>query len=111
MQFIDEATITVAGGKGGDGIVAWRREKYVPKGGPAGGDGGRGGDVILEARPELGTLIDFRFKKLFAAEAGKAGSTSNKSGRSAEDLVIGVPAGTLVYRLDEAPAPSTSSPT
>ena len=101
MQFIDEATITVAGGKGGDGIVAWRREKYVPKGGPAGGDGGRGGDVILEARPELGTLIDFRFKKLFAAEAGKAGSTSNKSGRSAEDLVIGVPAGTLVFRLDE----------
>ncbi len=101
MQFIDEATITVAGGRGGDGIVAWRREKYVPKGGPAGGDGGRGGDVVLEATPELGTLIEFRFKKHFAAEAGKAGSTSNKSGRSAEDLVVPVPVGTLVYRIED----------
>ncbi len=100
MQFIDEATITVAGGRGGDGIVAWRREKYVPKGGPAGGDGGRGGDVALEATPELSTLIEFRFKKHFAAEAGKAGSTSNKSGRSSEDLIVPVPVGTLVYRLE-----------
>ena len=99
MQFVDEALITVAGGRGGDGVVAWRREKYVPKGGPAGGDGGRGGDVVLEANPELGTLIDFRFKKHFGAEAGRPGSTSNKSGRSAEDLVIPVPLGTLVYRL------------
>jgi GTP-binding protein len=101
MQFIDEAVITVAGGRGGDGIVAWRREKYVPKGGPAGGDGGRGGDVELEATPELSTLIEFRFKKHFGAEAGKAGSTSNKSGRSAENLTIPVPVGTLVYRLEE----------
>ena len=100
MQFIDEATIAVAGGAGGDGIVAWRREKYVPKGGPAGGDGGRGGDVILEATPELSTLIEFRFKKQFSAEAGKAGSTSNKSGRSAEDLIVPVPVGTLVYQLE-----------
>ena len=100
MQFIDEATITVAGGRGGDGIVAWRREKYVPKGGPAGGDGGSGGDVILEADAELGTLIDFRFKKHFAAEAGKAGGSSNKSGKSADDLVVRVPLGTLVYRLE-----------
>lgn len=101
MQFIDEATITVAGGVGGDGIVAWRREKYVPKGGPAGGDGGRGGDVVLEATPELSTLIEFRFKRHFGAEAGKAGSTSNKSGRSATDLVVPVPIGTLAYRLAE----------
>jgi GTP-binding protein len=101
MQFIDEATISVAGGPGGDGIVAWRREKYVPKGGPAGGDGGRGGDVLLEATPELSTLIEFRFKKHFAAESGKAGSTSNKSGRSAEDLLVPVPVGTLVYRIEE----------
>jgi GTP-binding protein len=101
MQFIDEATISVAGGRGGDGIVAWRREKYVPKGGPAGGDGGRGGDVLLEATPELSTLVDFRFKKHFAAEAGKAGSTSNKSGRSALDLIVPVPVGTLAYRLEE----------
>jgi GTP-binding protein len=100
VQFIDEATISVAGGAGGDGIVAWRREKYVPKGGPAGGDGGRGGDVILEATPELSTLIEFRFKKQFAAEAGKPGSTSNKSGRSAEDLIVPVPVGTLIYRLE-----------
>ncbi len=100
MQFIDEATIGVSGGAGGDGIVAWRREKYVPKGGPAGGDGGRGGDVVLEATPELSTLIEFRFKKQFAAEAGKAGSTSNKSGRSAEDLIVPVPVGTLVYRIE-----------
>ncbi len=101
MQFIDEAEITAAGGRGGDGIVAWRREKYVDKGGPAGGDGGRGGDVFLEATTELSTLIEFRFKKHFAAEPGKAGSTSRKSGRSALDLVVPVPAGTLVYKLVE----------
>src|SRR5579864_9789209 len=104
MKFIDEVAITVAAGGGGDGIVAWRREKYVPKGGPAGGDGGRGGDVYLQASPELGTLIEFRFKKHFEAESGKAGSTSNKSERSAEDLIIPVPPGTLVYKLDEGGA-------
>ncbi len=101
MQFIDEATIAVSGGRGGDGVVAWRREKYVPKGGPAGGDGGHGGDVVLAATPELSTLIEFRFKKTFTAPDGKAGSTSNKSGRSAADLVVGVPVGTLVYRLED----------
>ncbi|MGD1068062.1 MAG: GTPase ObgE [Vulcanimicrobiaceae bacterium] len=100
MQFIDEATIGLTAGKGGDGIVAWRREKYVPKGGPAGGDGGRGGDVVLLADPELGTLVDFRFKKQFAAESGKAGSTSNKSGKAGDDLEIRVPVGTLVTRTD-----------
>jgi len=100
MQFIDEATIAASGGRGGDGLVAWRREKYVPKGGPAGGDGGRGGDVILEATPGLSTLIEFRYKKQFAAEAGKSGSTSNKSGRSAEDMIVPVPVGTLVYRIE-----------
>jgi GTP-binding protein len=101
MQFIDEATIVATGGAGGDGIVAWRREKYVPKGGPAGGDGGRGGDVILEATPELSTLIEFRFKKQFAAAPGNAGSTSNKSGRSSEDLLVPVPIGTLVFRVED----------
>jgi GTP-binding protein len=98
MQFIDEATISVAAGNGGDGVVAWRREKYVPMGGPAGGDGGRGGNVLLEATPNLSTLVDFRFKKLLAAESGNAGSSSNKSGKSGADLVISVPVGTLVYR-------------
>ena len=100
MQFIDEATISVTAGNGGDGIVAWRREKYVPKGGPAGGDGGRGGDVVLVADPELGTLVDFRFKKNFGAESGKAGSTSNKSGPAGKDLIIRVPVGTLVTRTE-----------
>lgn len=98
MQFIDEATIAVAAGNGGDGIVAWRREKYVPKGGPAGGDGGQGGNVYVEAVAELTTLVEFRFRRSFAGESGRPGGTSNKSGRSGEDLVIAVPAGTLVYR-------------
>src|ERR1700736_1163816 len=100
MQFIDEATIMVAAGKGGDGIVAWRREKYVPKGGPAGGDGGRGGDVVLLADPELGTLVDFRFKKQFAAELGRTGMKSNKSGKAGDDLIVRVPVGTLVTRTE-----------
>jgi GTPase len=104
MQFIDEATITVAAGNGGDGIVAWRREKYIPKGGPAGGDGGHGGNVYLQASADLSTLVEFRFKRQFSAESGKAGGQSNKSGRSAEDLVIPVPVGTLVYRTFEGKA-------
>jgi GTP-binding protein len=98
MQFIDEAAITLEAGNGGDGIIAWRREKYVPKGGPAGGDGGHGGDIFLEATPNVGTLVDFRFKKVFRADSGHAGSQSNKSGKAGDDLVIPVPVGTLVYR-------------
>ena len=101
MQFIDEATITVAAGNGGDGIVAWRREKYVDKGGPAGGDGGSGGSVIIEATSELSTLVEFRFKRQFAAVAGKHGGQNNKSGRSSDDLIIPVPVGTIVYRTFE----------
>jgi GTP-binding protein len=98
MQFIDEAAITLEAGNGGDGIVAWRKEKYVPKGGPAGGDGGRGGNIYLEATANVGTLVDFRFKKIFKAEAGNPGSQNNSSGRAGKDLVISVPLGTLVYR-------------
>ncbi|MBV8372282.1 MAG: GTPase ObgE [Candidatus Eremiobacteraeota bacterium] len=98
MQFIDEASITVAAGNGGDGIVAWRREKYIPKGGPAGGDGGHGGSVYLAADPELSTLVEFRFRRTFSAESGKPGGTSNKSGKSGDDLTIAVPVGTLAYR-------------
>lgn len=104
MQFIDEVAIQVAAGSGGDGLVGWRREKYIPKGGPNGGDGGHGGSVYLEATPELSTLVEFRFKRQFAALPGKPGATSNKSGRSAEDLVIPVPCGTLVYRTPEGQA-------
>ncbi|MDE2572486.1 MAG: GTPase ObgE [bacterium] len=97
-MFIDEATITVKGGDGGDGIVAWRREKYVPKGGPAGGDGGHGGGVYLVADPNVNTLVEFRYKRHFAAKNGEHGGTSNKSGRSALDLDVAVPVGTLVLR-------------
>lgn len=104
MQFIDEATITVAAGNGGDGVVAWRREKYEPNGGPAGGDGGRGGSIYLEASPELSTLVEFRFKRAFNAESGKNGGTSNKSGRSGDDLTVLVPVGTIVYRTLEGKA-------
>ena len=100
MQFIDEALITAIGGDGGNGIVAWRREKYVPEGGPAGGDGGRGASVILEAQSGLNTLVEFRYKQRFAGEAGGNGGGSNSSGRSAEDLVIGVPVGTIVYEVN-----------
>ncbi|MGC1379895.1 MAG: GTPase ObgE [Candidatus Baltobacteraceae bacterium] len=98
MQFIDEAEIALAAGNGGDGVVAWRREKYVPKGGPAGGDGGHGGSIYLQATAELSTLVEFRFRRSFAADSGKTGGTSNKSGRSGEDLTIDVPVGTIVYR-------------
>ncbi|TAM59695.1 GTPase ObgE [bacterium] len=97
-MFIDEAAISVKGGDGGDGIVAWRREKYVPKGGPAGGDGGHGGSVLLVADPNVNTLVEFRYKRNFAAQRGEHGGTSNKSGRSAPDLLIPVPVGTLVTR-------------
>ncbi|MGA8098871.1 MAG: GTPase ObgE [Candidatus Cybelea sp.] len=98
MQFIDQAEIAVAAGDGGDGVVAWRREKYVPKGGPAGGDGGHGGNVYLEATPELSTLVEFRYRRSFSAQSGRAGGSSNKSGKSGDDLTIQVPVGTLVFR-------------
>jgi len=100
LQFIDEATISVTAGNGGNGIVAWRREKYVPKGGPAGGDGGRGGSIYLEATPELSTLVEFRYKHTFRAESGRDGGAAKRSGRSGEDRTIGVPVGTIVYRID-----------
>jgi GTP-binding protein len=96
-MFIDEAVITVASGKGGDGAVHFRREKYVPRGGPDGGDGGRGGSVILEVVPTLNTLAVFRYKPKFRAEDGKNGAKQNMSGHSAADLVIKIPPGTVVY--------------
>lgn len=101
MQFIDEASIVVAAGNGGNGKVAWRREKFIPKGGPAGGDGGHGGSIYMEASPELSTLVEFRFKRQFSADSGNPGGTSNKSGRSGDDLIIKVPPGTLLYRAAE----------
>jgi GTP-binding protein len=96
-MFIDRAEISVRSGKGGDGAVHFRREKYVPRGGPDGGDGGRGGDVILEVSPTLNTLFAFRNKSKFRAQDGANGAKQNMTGRSAEDLVVPVAPGTLVY--------------
>lgn len=96
-MFIDEAHIQVISGKGGDGAVHFRREKYVPFGGPDGGDGGRGGDVILEVVATLNTLSRFQHQRRFKAEDGSHGGGSNKTGKSGEDLVIPVPPGTVVY--------------
>jgi len=96
-MFIDQITITAASGKGGDGAVHFRREKYVPRGGPDGGDGGRGGDVILEVSRHLNTLYPFQHQRYFKADDGKPGGGSNMTGKSADDLVIKVPPGTIVY--------------
>ncbi len=99
-HFLDEVEIEVEAGKGGDGIVHFRREKYVPRGGPDGGDGGRGGDVVLYVDPHLNTLAPFRFQKRFRAENGGRGGPNNRTGKSAPPLRIPVPPGTLVYDAD-----------
>ncbi|RLK62502.1 GTPase ObgE [Atopobacter sp. AH10] len=96
--FYDRAKVFVRGGKGGDGMVAFRREKYVPDGGPAGGDGGRGGDVVFRVDDGLRTLLDFRFNPHFYADAGENGKSKSMYGRGADDLVVRVPAGTIVKR-------------
>lgn len=96
MKFIDTAKIKIASGKGGNGIVAWRREKFEPRGGPAGGDGGRGGNVYIEADENLGTLLDFKYKSIFKAGDGQKGGPKNMSGKAGEDIVIKVPCGTVV---------------
>jgi len=99
VQFIDQARITVRGGRGGDGIAAFRREKYVPAGGPSGGDGGHGGPVVLEADSNLQTLLDLKYKRLFAADDGRRGGPNKCTGASGNDLVIKVPCGTEVRHL------------
>jgi GTP-binding protein len=99
-MFIDEANITVHSGKGGDGIVHFRREKYVPRGGPDGGDGGKGGDVVLVVSPHLNTLYAFQRTKKFQASNGSKGGVNNQTGRSGENLEIQVPPGTVVYEDD-----------
>lgn len=96
MQFIDEATIRVQAGKGGNGCLSFRREKYIPKGGPDGGNGGEGGSVLLQADEALNTLIDFRYQPSFKAQSGDAGSGQNKTGSAGEDYVVRVPIGTTV---------------
>lgn len=99
-MFIDYSKIYVKAGDGGDGAVAFRREKFVPKGGPAGGDGGRGGNVIFVPDSNLFTLLDFRYNKKYMAEDGKPGGTSQKDGRNGEDIIIRIPPGTLVKNYE-----------
>lgn len=100
MRFIDQTEIFVKAGDGGDGMVAFRREKYVPAGGPAGGNGGRGGSVILQASTHLQTLLDFKYNHQFLAEDGKRGGPKNMTGVSGPDRLIEVPRGTVIYNAD-----------
>lgn len=95
-MFIDRARVFVKAGDGGDGMSSFRREKYVPNGGPSGGDGGKGADVIFKADKNINTLVDFRYKRQFKAPAGGNGESSNKHGRGSEPLIIPVPLGTVI---------------
>ena len=99
-MFVDEAKISVKGGNGGNGCVAFRREKYVPRGGPSGGDGGHGGDVYIESNPNDNTLLRYRYNREFHAERGRHGEGSNCQGRSGVDTILKVPVGTVVFDAD-----------
>lgn len=100
MRFIDEAKIEVAGGHGGPGAVSFRREKFIEFGGPDGGEGGRGGSVIIKADSNLSTLMDFRYKRKFLAENGRPGAGAQKTGRSGKDIILRVPVGTIIRDAD-----------
>ena len=97
MNFIDEAFLEVRAGNGGAGASSFRREKYIPFGGPDGGDGGKGGDIIFRVNQNKNTLIDFQNKRVFLAKNGRPGSGKNKTGSAAEDLIIDIPKGTVIY--------------
>ena len=101
MNFIDQTLIIAKAGNGGDGVVAFRKEKYVDKGGPSGGDGGHGGDVILKGDSNINTLQNLRFKQVFAAKPGGGGAKQDMHGADGEDRVIRVPVGTQIYVGDE----------
>jgi GTP-binding protein len=100
MKFVDEVKIQVKAGKGGDGCLSFRREKFIPFGGPNGGDGGDGGSVYIEADAALTTLVDYRFQRHFQAQNGRSGMGADCTGKSGEDLTLKVPVGTLVYNMD-----------
>src|SRR2546427_5623017 len=105
-MFVDEVDIHVAAGGGGRGCLAFRREKFVPRGGPSGGDGGHGGSIFVVASPHTNTLINYRFHPEFSADRGQHGMGSNRTGHDGKDLELAVPIGTLVYeRTDEPDAP------
>src|SRR5205807_4427074 len=99
-MFIDEAKIRVKAGGGGNGCVAFRREKYVPRGGPSGGDGGKGGDIYMESSERHNTLVHFRFNPEYKAQRGRHGEGANKTGREGEDIILKVPVGTILYDDD-----------
>ena len=101
-MFVDTAKVSLKAGKGGDGAVSFRHEIYIPKGGPDGGDGGKGGNIIFRADRNTNTLIDFRFTPILTAENGKNGSGQRSTGRSGKDLVVDVPVGTCVYKIENA---------
>jgi GTP-binding protein len=101
-MFIDEAKIRVKAGDGGNGCLAFRREMFVPRGGPSGGDGGKGGDVIMESSEQHNTLVHFRFNPEYKAQRGRHGEGSNKTGREGEDILLKVPVGTVVYDADSS---------
>lgn len=109
VMFIDTAKVFIQAGKGGNGAVSFRHEIYVDKGGPDGGDGGHGGDVVFEATENLNTLVDFRFKPELKAELGANGSKANRRGKSGEDLIVKVPMGTIVRRAGEIIADLTKN--
>ena len=100
MKFVDEATVRVKAGNGGHGCLSFRREKYVERGGPDGGDGGHGGDVFLVADDSINTLVDFRVARKHRAESGRGGAGRNKTGKSGDDLEVRVPRGTVVHDID-----------
>ena len=100
MKFLDEAKVYIRSGDGGNGCVSFRREKFIEYGGPNGGDGGNGGDVILQADSNLSTLLDFRYQRVYSAERGVDGAAKDMIGKNGRDLVLPVPIGTVAYDAD-----------